>query len=116
MLSRRGCGRSSCRKRIVVNRQLIELIGRWQGKERDASSEETGALHIKGPGLDFIAKKANAALAGFDKQPEAIVRLLDRAETAKKEGKSLVLASDHTGNIQIGLQEELTRISHRSTA
>lgn len=42
---------------FVVNRQLIELIGRWQGKERDVSSEETGALHIKGPGLDFIAKK-----------------------------------------------------------
>jgi hypothetical protein len=92
---------------FVVNRQLIELINRWQGKKIDVSSEDTGAFHIKGPGLDFITKKANAALAGFDKKPDTIVGLLDAAETAKKEGKSLVLASDHTGNIQIGLVVEM---------
>jgi len=92
---------------FVVNRQLIELIGRWKGKRRDVSSQETGALHINGPGLEFITKKATAALAGFDKKPDTIVGLLDAAETAKKEGKSLVLASDHTGNTQIGLVVEM---------
>jgi hypothetical protein len=53
----------------VVNRQVMELIRRWEGKKRDVSSEETGALHLKGPGLEFITKKATAAMAAFGKKP-----------------------------------------------
>lgn len=73
-----------------------EREGRFFRRDRSASHQRSG------PGL--YCQEANAALAGFDKQPDAIVRLLDAAATAKEEGKSLVLASDHIGAAEIGVR------------